>query len=324
MREKLLYLIHIKGEMSASQLSDELSISRQMVHRILNELLEENIVQKIGKAPKTFYKLAETILESSAQIDISDVERDFLQKHFLIITERGQRLEGLVAMQFWCARQKLPVVKTIHEFIQTRKKYLDYMGKNGLINGNQKIMSTKAFDQIGLDDLYYADFYAIERFGKTRLGNLIHFAKQGQNKRMMKEIVSEIKPLLLNLIQSEKIEAVGFIPPTIKREVQIMKVFQTTLALPLPHLNPLKVKGDIVVPQKALSKIEDRIENAKASIMIRETAQYNKILLIDDAVGSGATMNETALKIKQKGIAKHVFGFAVTGSFKGFDVIHEV
>ncbi len=324
MKKELIRQIKLGGEMSASQLSDVLGISRQMVHRILNDLVEENILQKIGKAPRTYYMLTEAKPEEGEKIEISNEEEDFLQKHFLFITEKGQRLEGLQAMKFWCARQKLPLLKTIQEFIRTRKKDLDFFGKNGLINGNQKIRSTKAFSQIGLDDLYYADFYAIERFGKTRLGNLIHFAKQGQNKSMMKEIVAWIKPLLLNLIKTENIEAVGYIPPTIKREVQIMKVFQTTLSIPLPHINLIKVKGNIVVPQKALSKIEDRIENARSSILVREVASYKRILLIDDAVGSGATINETALKIKERGIAKHIFGFAVTGSFKGFDVIQEV
>jgi hypothetical protein len=41
-------------------------------------------------------------------------------------------------------------------------------------------------------------------------------------------------------------------------------------------------------------------------------------------VGSGATLNETATQIKQKGIAKKVIGLSITGSFKGFDVISEV
>ncbi len=37
------------------------------------------------------------------------------------------------------------------------------------------------------------DFYAIERFGKTHLGTLMHYAKQGQNKLLMKRIAEEIK-----------------------------------------------------------------------------------------------------------------------------------
>ncbi len=46
--------------------------------------------------------------------------------------------------------------------------------------------------------------------------------------------------------------------------------------------------------------------------------------LIDDAVGSGATLQETARKIKDRGIAKKVYGVALVGSIKGFEVISEV
>ena len=103
-----------------------------------------------------------------------------------------------------------------------------------------------------------------------------------------------------------------------------MQVLQKGLNLPLPHIDIVKVSGAIPVPQKALNKIEDRIINAQVSIIIKDTRKFNKILLIDDAVGSGATINETAVKLKFKETAKTVIGLAITGSFKGFDVIQEV
>ena len=172
--------------------------------------------------------------------------------------------------------------------------------------------------------MYYGDFYAIERFGKTRLGTLLHFAKQGQNRQLMQEIVSLTKNKIIDLIKARKIEAVGYIPPTIKRHLQIMTVLQKGYNLSLPHLNLVKISGAIPVPQKALNKIQDRISNARASIIIKDTRQFGNVLLIDDAVGSGATIIETANKLKQKGTARKIFGIAVTGSFKGFDVIQEV
>ena len=51
---------------------------------------------------------------------------------------------------------------------------------------------------------------------------------------------------------------------------------------------------------------------------------FNNILLIDDAVGSGATLNEIAKQLKNKNIAKSITGRALVVSFKGFDVISEV
>jgi len=78
------------------------------------------------------------------------------------------------------------------------------------------------------------------------------------------------------------------------------------------------------VPQKSLGKIEERINNAEHTFAVNETVKYKHLLLIDDAVGSGSTMNQIAGKIKQKGIAKKVTGLAVVGSYKDFDVITDV
>ena len=97
------------------------------------------------------------------------------------------------------------------------------------------------------------------------------------------------------------------------------------LRLPVRTLSVAKVKTEIIVPQKTLSRLEDRIENAKHTIIVDDTKLYNNILLIDDAVGSGSTLNETAKQIKDKNLLSGtIIGLAITGSFKGFDVISEV
>ena len=86
-----------------------------------------------------------------------------------------------------------------------------------------------------------------------------------------------------------------------------------------------KIKTEVIVPQKTLNKLADGIENARNTIFVDDVNQYNNILLIDDAVGSGATMNETAAKIRAKNICRgKIIGLAITGSAKGFDVISEV
>jgi len=73
-----------------------------------------------------------------------------------------------------------------------------------------------------------------------------------------------------------------------------------------------------------LNKLDDRVENAGKTIILTENIKYKNVLLVDDAVGSGATMNEVARQIKDKKIAKKVVGVAITGSFRGFEVISEV
>ena len=76
--------------------------------------------------------------------------------------------------------------------------------------------------------------------------------------------------------------------------------------------------------QKSLSRIEERINNAEKTFAVAESVKFNHLLLIDDAVGSGATLNQIAGKLKRKDIAKKVTGLAIVGSFKGFDVITDI
>lgn len=231
--------------------------------------------------------------------------------------------EGLDGFSVWCRQRKLPLDKIIGEFISTKEKYNRYYN-DGIVDGTDKLTNTKGYEKIFLDRVYYIDFYAIEWFGKTRLGTLLHYAKQGQNKMLMGKMIQEIKPAVERLLKKEKFDAAGFVPPTIRREVQIMKYLETHLKVNLPVVKIRKISGIIPVPQKSLSKLEERITNAENTFAISETARYNHVLLIDDAVGSGSTLNQIAGKLKQKGIAKKVTGLAVVGSFKGFDVVTDV
>ena len=77
--------------------------------------------------------------------------------------------------------------------------------------------------------------------------------------------------------------------------------------------------------QKSLQRTEDRIQNAKNNIFIREEdIDYNTVLLIDDVVGSGATLNETAIKLTTAW-AKKMIDFAFSGSLDlKYEVINEM
>jgi len=140
----------------------------------------------------------------------------------------------------------------------------------------------------------------------------------------MKKIVDEVQQRVYYLIQEIQVDAVLFVPPTIDRKIQIMGVLEKLLAIDKPMLKIRKIRNKIVVPQKALSNIFERIINAKNTFYLPPQKAYGRILLIDDAVGSGATMNEIALKLKDQYLAKEVFGLAITGSYKGFEVISEL
>jgi DNA-binding transcriptional ArsR family regulator/uracil phosphoribosyltransferase len=322
-RDLILKLLKKHSQMTVHDLAVSLKISRQYIHRMLNELEDDELVMALGKAPKVYYSLK--LQGKITYVNSVTFENElFLKQHFILVDPLGNLLEGLEAMKYWCEKQSLPLNKTIFEYITTRKKYLIYFNEDELIDGKEKLVQTKGLVNVGVDYLYYLDFYAIERFGKTRLGTLMHYAKQGQNKQLMKRIVSEIRQRVYKFIEEKKIDAVLFVPPTIARKVQIMTVLQNLLKLDCPSIKVEKIKNQIVVPQKALSKIFERIANAKNTFYVPNQKKYKRVLIIDDAIGSGATINEIALKLKEKKIANEILGLAITGSYKGFDVISEL
>ncbi len=323
--EKILILFNNYGELSVKEIVSKTALSKQMVHLVLNKLIDSGKIEKLGLPPKTIYRLLETKTKLvNDEFNFSDEQLNFLSKAMIVVTETGNLLEGIEAFIHWCRQRKLPIEKTLSEFMLTKQKYNQYYEPSGLINGTAKLNGTKGYDKIWIDELFYLDFYAIERFGKTKLGTLLHYAKQGQNKFLMNLMMAEITEKVKTFLKSINADAIGFVPPTIRREVQIMKYIQNKLNISLPVLEIKKISGIIPVPQKSLSKLEERISNAENTFAITEQRIFNHLVLIDDAVGSGSTLNQIARKIKDKGIAKKITGLAIVGSFKGFDVITDV
>ncbi|OGY87163.1 MAG: hypothetical protein A2233_03465 [Candidatus Kerfeldbacteria bacterium RIFOXYA2_FULL_38_24] len=320
--QKILKYIQDKQQASATELSDYLGISWQGTYKQLKKLVEKEKLAKIGKAPKVFYVLKTT----KPKIIITALPQEqskIIETRYLNITADGKIHNGIEGFSYWCTKTNQPFKKTAVEYIQTLEKYDAYKTADNIINGLEKI--TKTFDSVYLDLLFYLDFYSIERFGKTKLGQMLLYAKQSQNKQLMKNLIIDIKPKVNKIIKKYRIDVVGFIPPTVKREVQFIHVLQRQLQIKKDILSIEKIINDVAVPQKSLTKKEDRIENAKQTIYVTDKRKFTNILLIDDAVGSGATLNETAKKIrKQKLCTGKIIGLAITGSFKGFDIISEV
>jgi len=321
--QRIINYLRKNKQASGVELADFISISDRAVRKQLKNLLDKGVICKIGKPPKVFYLIKEKkithAIDSFVSFDKNKIKT--IEENYLIITPSGERKEGLEGFIYWCDKNKLDVKKAIDDYIKTIGKYNNYR-KQGIIKGDYKFKNT--FKEVFLDNVYYLDFYSIERFGKTKLGQLLLYGKQSGNKKIIREIIEIIRPKIEKIIKLHKIDAVGFIPWTVKREIQIMREFEKGLKLNLGRILIEKVKTEITVPQKTLNKLDDRIENAEKTIILTKNIKYKKVLLIDDAVGSGATLNETAKQIKNKGIAKKVIGIAVTGSFKGFDVISEV
>lgn len=319
--QKILEYVKEKKQVTARELVNFLDISERAVFKQLKNLYNKGKVDKIGKPPKVFYFLKEKS-EKSQVFNISQKVKKIIEDNYLIITPIGEKRRGVQGFIYWCQKNNLPIEKTAAEYEKTYQKYGRYK-KGNFIDGTYKLKKT--FEKVFVDKLYYLEFYSIERFGKTKLGWMLLYAKQSQDKTLIKELIETFRSKIKGLIKKHSIKAVGFIPPTVKREVQLMKELRKILNLSLPTIDIQKAKTPVIVPQKSLSNLVDRIENAKKTFFVNDNRVFDNILLIDDAVGSGATMNETAKKIRERKLAKgKIYGLAITGSFKGFQVISEV
>jgi len=318
--KRIVAYIKQQGQVTAKELVDYLAISPQAVFKQLRSLLDNKQLSKTGKPPRVYYHLFTTT--TAEKVELEPKLKTLIDEHFLAISPAGEAKDGLEGFIYWCNKFKLDVQKTALEYEKTIKKYSAHK-INGLIDGLRKIRTT--FGKVYLDKLFYLDFYAIKRFGKTKLGQYLLYAKQSQDRQQIKSLIKTIKPGIEQIINKYDIDGVGFIPPTVRREVQFMKELQKHLKLPLQTLSIVKIKTPVVVPQKTLNKLNDRIENARNTIVVDDNGSYKNILLIDDAVGSGATLNETAAQIQHRKICRgKIIALAITGSYKGFDVISEI
>jgi len=208
-------------------------------------------------------------------------------------------------------------------YLQTIQKYERFHDVDGYINGTQKLLDS--LGEVYLDTCFYLDFYSIEKYGKTKLGTLLFHAKQSQDKKLLSLLEPLIEKPISKLIERENITGYAFIPPSIDRKVQLLKEIEKDIALKIPRLDLKKIWRGTPIPQKSLSSIGDRVKNARDTIFVENKEFYtDTILLVDDALGSGATLNETAKKLKDAGMARKVIGLALVGSFKGFDIIREI
>lgn len=319
-KEHILTLFEEYNELTIKELLNKTNASKQMIHNVLNDLLSKSLLQKMGRTPKTSYRFIqpEALFREIEIPEINDQESLLLNDLFMIVDETGNLLKGVPALAVWCAKQDLPFQKTYDEFDVVLQKNKGIYDGHGNINATEKLLNTKEFNTIWIDTVYYLDLNSIERFGRTPLGTLIYYAKQVQSIYLMELLIIEIKTRINDFVKQHKADAIAFVAPTIKRETQLMKFLQSHLNISLPIIEIKKVNGLIPIPQKSLTKIDERIRNAENTFVVTDTRKFKHVILIDDEVESGATLNQIAGKIKLKGIAAEVTGLGIVGNYKGF------
>ncbi len=299
-------------------------VQNNTAQKKLKNFIEAKDIFKIGTPPKKIIY----IFNAQIKTDIFTAEqKEIIGKYYTHTTPDGRFLEGITGFLYWAEHksQRADIGKLAQEYLEIRQKFYQQKKQVILINASDKL--GRLFSAVYLKKLFHTDFDALPIFGKTHLSQLIRIAKSGkENKKIMLEIVSKIQDSINEIIKTHQIKAVGFIPPTVARQTQLMTFLAKNLKINLPIIKITKATSLVPVQQKSLRKIEDRILNARETILIPKINQnFSRVLLIDDVTGSGATLNQTAKKLLKQKIAQEVYAFTITGSAKagGFEVISE-
>jgi DNA-binding MarR family transcriptional regulator len=324
-KQSIVDYIYNNPQSSVVRLVDQFLISKQAMHKHLKELIELNLIQKNGSPPSVYYSInthkART-LESSSENQIL--------KDFVIITPIGEKLTGQVAFENWCSDRSYNIDQYLQTYQKITSGYQQYYNEENLIDSTAKIQNTFK-EGCKVDKCYYASFSTFEIFGKTGIYAQMLYAKQSGSRKNMLELFPSFTNKIKTLIDSNKITAIGFVPPTVPRKVQLMKELEKYLKIEFPKVIIKKISNQYLVPQKTLSKPIERKQNAEATFLVESVPNVSNILLIDDFVGSGSSFNSIATKIKLQNPGCKIFCFAISGTPNGvinnqinkFEVINE-
>lgn len=325
-KREILEYIEENDKVTVNRIVKVFPIERRMVHRHLKSLLEGGELIKVGVPPKVYYSVKKIKQDRNISYNINSETIKIINNNFTLLEPNGIEIEGFEGFVVWCTskNRNYDVIEKANKYIKLIKGY-DNFKKNGFIDATQKIISTFEKKDRFLDKLYYLYPYSFPVFGKTKMGQWLFHAKQTQNKMLMQRVIYVVSKEIKKLTKIKKIDSISFIPPTVPRNLQFMSELKKYLNINLPIIKIEKIKTPILIQQKGLKDIADRIKNAEETMVIEtENTNYKKMLLIDDFTGSGSTLNVLAGKIKKQKIAESVIGITIAGSMNGFEVIKEL
>ena len=327
-KKRILELAGQAGGVRPHTLTTELNISNVAVHKHLRALLKDKLIERKGSPPHVIY-VTRTLTNKVEVFEELENYREQLEKYFCYFTPSGEELHGVEAFAAFLTRtqQQSSPKERAQEYLKIVDQAEQFRDDSGLIDGTPKLKTT--FNKCYVNKLFYSDFYSLPKYGKSKLGQYLLHGKSGQNLRLIKEIASSTSAHVNHIISEFNIDSVAFVPHSIPRKYPFLKEYKKLLKLPLPEIALLKgFSGDAPIAQKSLSKLSERIENARETIFLKEPFHsFGNTLLIDDALGSGATINEVSKKLidtSKQPEKYNVFGYAIVGSYKGFEVIKEV
>ncbi len=355
-QQNIINIIMILGQASPKQIRDALNppLGPVMVQRHLRNLVAKGIIKKFGQAPRVYYVAAS--IKDRSKDKIWSVIRN------LPITNDQNRIlaatfgfdadftlyRGDEAFRHWFYAKQVPALlkqksknspqseRIIENFETMLQRYMEMIQhtESSRDPGLNLFDATERYRSIhsnpSLTKVFYHDFYSLPQFGKTLLGYIVQKAKIGEESSLpyIRELASIMTPVIHQLIEVFKCDAAAWVPHTLKRMHPLQDILCRTIDLTIPKIPIVKIIVKDVVPQKTLSDLHRRLENADMTNHVAESKNkilsYKNIIIIDDAIGSGATIEAIGAKIKRINPKIKMIAIAPVGSFKGFDIIKDI
>ena len=325
--QPLLDAFDVQDTRWATALSIYLSKDRTLIHRYLKDLVQRGMLTIVWSWPHTSYQ---KIWWSVRSVNIPNydfwyADVQILDAFFYKFAPNGEILSGKDGFVRRCILRNMDPQQKIKSFVSLARNIQNSKNQCWLIDVTADFAERIPWS--GIDVLMYADQYTWLEFGRGKLAELTFYAKDNQSRKLIDQSISMVKNQLECLIRQYDIQAIAFTPHSKKRSIQLLHELKkklNTYGLPLIKLVKYAPYGT-VISQKSLKTREQRIQNAQQTILVdAQKLDYQRVLLIDDFVGSGATLNETAKKLKNLWVQTVIWFARVWNTNLRYDVINEI
>ena len=289
-------------------------ISRSTVHSCLHELAREGYIEKRRRLGGTHHYLVEDFSEIIAETCACVHNKELLLGNPAFTVWAKDNLGDAPLekkREIYETHIKAYKEKELHEL--TLPNILDlHLHLEGVFCADTEYI------HIGESNMMSLPATLLEILNKTQTGK----HRSLSLKTLLEKSANSFAKSIHKLIQEKEIDAVAFIPPTNEeREIDIAHIlkykFDTTSPHKIPALHITRSYGDVTVikPQKSIPELKERIRNAEETFRVSHPKTMSKnLLLIDDFIGSGATVSAIARKCKRKRIAEKVYAAALVGT----------
>ena len=302
--------------LSPRNVQHEIGISASVVHDHLRDLVERGLVEKFGTAPHVSY----TARKKTAV--------DVVNEQFVFQDSLGVLHTGIHGLRLWSDRglKKLSFEEKI-DLYANRVSIMESNNRDGVFDMTEKLQNIVAIGEDAyLREMVCLSLRSVQDFGRTKMGVYMDIVKSVGNTKIMDAVLDFSVPLIIAYAKRQQVNAVGFIPPTRSRPKQIMTLLEKRFRkgpLRVATVDIKKIRRDIPREQKTIRDLKDRIYNASHTFHISNYSHvhnYKKILLVDDFIGSGTTLNQVAKMLRKRGFVGEVFGLGVVGEERGYSV----